>query len=150
MGSTDESDNERDFRSVVLQSWVETRMEKDRSLLTLASGGIGLLLTLSTTSGLEGQLQLAVYFAALGAFMTAVLSAIAIFGANSDYLEAVHARDEAKKGAAARRLRFLDRLLVGGFILGMLFAGTFTVLKSWQNFTGHNQETSRHERPAKD
>ena len=39
------------FYSAAVQAWVTTRMEKDRALLNLAAGGIGLLVTLLTTVG---------------------------------------------------------------------------------------------------
>ena len=52
------------FYSTVAQAWVATRMEKDKTLLSLATAGIGLLATLLTTAGASSLRQLFLYGAA--------------------------------------------------------------------------------------
>ena len=49
------------FYSKVVEAWVATRMEKDKTLLSLATGGIGLLVTLLSTLGASSPTQLLLY-----------------------------------------------------------------------------------------
>lgn len=43
------------YLSAVINGWIETRMERDRTLLALSTGGVGLLVTLVTTVGPPGS-----------------------------------------------------------------------------------------------
>jgi len=105
------------FYSAVVNAWVQTRMERDRSLLALSSGGIGLLVTLLTTVGIVDAWQLVLYIFAASAFATAILSAILIFGRNAEHLRRLATTDECSDDPSLIRL---DTLLLVGFVVGMI------------------------------
>ena len=42
-----------EYYASCVNAWFNTKLERDRSLLTLSAGGIGLLITLLTTVGLS-------------------------------------------------------------------------------------------------
>jgi hypothetical protein len=44
---------EVEYFAAIANAWVNTRVEHDKSLLTLSAGGIGLLITLLSTVGIE-------------------------------------------------------------------------------------------------
>src|SRR4051812_12163082 len=60
------------FYGAVVTAWVETAMEKDKTLLSLSTGGIGLLVTLLTTVGPSSNDELWWYAAAGTCFVLAV------------------------------------------------------------------------------
>jgi len=47
--------------AAILNAWIRTKMERDKVLITLSAGGVGLLITLFSTAGIghwkEGQTQ---------------------------------------------------------------------------------------------
>lgn len=130
------ADEQKDFRNLLRETWVDSRMEKDKSILAISSGAIGLLLTLSTQSGIKGPTQFAVYSLAILAFAVATVCAVVIFGANDDYLEAMIADQEATLEAdkLGARLDRLDKILIGSFLCGIICAAVFTGLKTWETF----------------
>ncbi len=75
--------------SIALESWVSTRMEKDRTLLSLAGGGVGLLVTLLTMVGPSSRCELGLYVAAGTCSAGTILVAQLVFDRNSCYLEEV-------------------------------------------------------------
>src|SRR5688572_7614081 len=77
------------FYAAMVEAWVATRMEKDRTLLALAAGGIGLLVTLLTTVAPTSAWQLALYAVAGALFLATVILAIQVFDRNSHHLERV-------------------------------------------------------------
>ncbi len=46
--------------SVMLSAWVQTKMERDKTLVTLSSAAIGLLITLITTVGVNDWYELVI------------------------------------------------------------------------------------------
>ena len=77
------------FYSATVQAWIATRMERDRALLSLSAGGIGLLVTLLTTLGASSSVQLWLYMAAATSFAGAIVFALLVFGRNSHYLRQI-------------------------------------------------------------
>lgn len=124
------------FYSAMVEAWVATRMEKDRTLLALAAGGIGLLVTLLTTVGPTSTGQLWLY--ALGglSFLATVLLAIRIFDKNSDYLERVVTTGDRGRDPSLDKL---DAGMFGSFILGV---GVTCVVAAWTGYAKLQEENS--------
>jgi len=101
------------------EAWVSTRMEKDKTLLALATGGIGLLTTLSTTVGPASKTELALYVVAGLSFGIAVVVAVMIFDRNSVHIE--HVLNNA--ATEDKPLKWMDRTLLASFLLGLILTG---------------------------
>lgn len=106
------------YEADLVRAWLDTRLERDRSLLTLASGGIGLLVTLLSAKGANNALAQVLYGAAFLAFLSTIFSTFCIFHRNSTYLEHLLSGGTGED----RWLRTLDRFAVGGFGVGVLAA----------------------------
>jgi hypothetical protein len=120
MASSEESiDREKDvaFYSAVVGAWVETRMERDRSLLALSSAGIGLLVTLLTTVGVTESWQLILYGLDSLAFGIGIVTAVLIFQRNAEYLKQLTQNGDA---SGDPWLVQLDRVILVSFIFGMV------------------------------
>lgn len=108
------------FYAAAVQAWLQTRMERDRLLLTLSAGGIGLLVTLLTTIGPASSARALLYGAALISFLVTVIVVLLVLRLNADLLEKVVKDKEGKQEASL--LRTLDVVARTAFVIGILIA----------------------------
>jgi len=103
------------FYSAVVNAWITTRIEKDKSVLTLAVAGIGLLATLLAAVGVRTLLEIPFYAIGFSGFLIASWTAVQIFDQNAEYLGKL-AKDEDCEDPA---LSSLDRRLMYSFLCGV-------------------------------
>lgn len=101
-----------------LEGWISTRLEHDKSLLTLSAGGIGLLITLKATIGVQSFCSFVAFVLAITAFVVCIIVVLLIFERNSKHLE------EAVKGGKHhdKLLAFLDRSAIFAFLAGIVLS----------------------------
>jgi multisubunit Na+/H+ antiporter MnhG subunit len=128
------------YYGAVVDAWFETRMEKDRALLTLSAGGVALLATFMTATTIRSMWHWAVYLAAAFSFVVAMVSAILIFGRNATYLGKVKEEHEKNRPAPPGDsvLRRLDRALRWSFILGVGLTLLAAAIAAWPNARGRD------------
>ncbi len=99
---------------VLLAAWIETRMERDKTLVTLSAAAIGLLVTILTTVGVKRFWDIPLFAVAVASFIITIWSSLTIYQLNSQHLEA------AIKGTSGRdpRLEKYDKLSIRSFIVG--------------------------------
>lgn len=103
-----------------VEGWITTRLEHDKSLLTLSSGGIGLLITLKATVGFHSEWSFVAFILAIVAFVVCVIVVLFIFDRNSKHLEEV-----VKTGKAHDTLlASFDRLAFSAFLVGVVLSCT--------------------------
>ena len=124
------------FYSTVVQAWVATRMEKDRTLLSLAGGGIGLLATLLTTVGPSSSTELLLYILAGISFVGTIFVALLVLHWNSRHLEEVI---KSGKTDDDPRLIMLDRHLLRLFLVGVILTGVIGVLSGYNSIRRDSQ-----------
>lgn len=73
------------FYQTFLSAWTESRMEKDKQILTLSALAIGLLMVFRKE--LDDVLAFCIWLGAGTAFVAAIVIILLIFGQNSDYIE---------------------------------------------------------------
>jgi hypothetical protein len=105
------------FYSVMLQSWLDTRMEKDRTLVTLSAAGIGLLITILTTAGVKYYWELSLYLGAAAGFGFSIWTNLKIFEINARHIEKVIRGTES----SSPTLEHHDKLALRGFMPGTAF-----------------------------
>ena len=103
------------YYSALVEAWLATRMEKDKSLLMLSAGGVGVLVTLLTTTGIQSPLVGFLFGAALVCFLVSILLAVSIFGRNADYIHCLINDKQANE----RGLRRRDAWMFWSFVLGV-------------------------------
>jgi hypothetical protein len=113
-----DKDKHTAYYSALVGAWINTKMEKDKSLLTLATGGVGLLVTLLTTVGTKSSLVAVLYGVGFLLFLLSIISAVSIFGRNAKVIECLIGNEKPKE----RYLNFLDRVMFWSFILGLVVA----------------------------
>jgi hypothetical protein len=139
---------DRLFYSAMITAWLNTKIERDKQLLTLSTSAIGLLVTLLRTVGVSSWLQIALFSAALFAFLVTVISILIILGKNATRIQ------EALNGSETgnRDLALLDGVATISFIIGMImvviigiYSATTSLSKKGTNMNQDNiGNTSRH------
>ncbi len=118
----------------LLSTWIETRMEQDKMVITLSAAAIGLLVTIVTTVGIRGFWQ---YFFAVGSFagfIIATCGCLHIFQVNAKHLEEnlrCKSTDDTSK-----LLKKLDRLTIVCFYAGIICAVLMAIFVSFQKTGG--------------
>lgn len=121
---TVEAEKEVAYYSAVVEAWVSTRMERDRTLLTLSTAGVGLLATLLTTVGASSSLERWLYAAAGTGFVIAIVAALMIFERNGDHLLDVI---QSNRRTDDPRLQRLDKILFWAFLAGVFLTGAVAI-----------------------
>jgi len=125
-------DSPRDvaYYSALVNAWIETKMEKDKSILSLSSGGIALLVGLLSTIGIVYLWELVLYSLAIIAFIGSIISVLIVFRRNS-----IHIEDVIKDNKDYdKSLGFLDRLIPFLFIIALFFSFAIGIITAVNNY----------------
>lgn len=127
MTDNPETPEEKEYRAksvayyeAAVQAWLQCRMERDRLLLTLSAGAIGLLVTLLTTTGPSSPTRALLYGASLAFFLLTVVVVLLILGLNANLLEKVVQDKEPSRDSSL--LKALDLIAGVAFVIGIVFA----------------------------
>ena len=74
------------YYAAMVAAWLQNRMELDKALLALSAGGIGLLVTISTTAGLTGFVAVLSFAISVFSFLITILLLLIIFKINSEHI----------------------------------------------------------------
>ena len=77
---------EIEYYSNSVNAWFNTRLERDKSILTISAGGLGLLITILTAFGVNNKVELIIFFLAILCFLTAIILIVIVFTRNASYL----------------------------------------------------------------
>lgn len=119
-----------EFYAAQVNAWFNTKFEHDKSLLTLSAGGIGLLITLLSTTGVRSFESLLLYVLALLSFIVCLGTLLWIFRRNANHLEEV----VQGKASSDPILMLLDNIAISAFLLGVLLSsivGISTAVNSY-------------------
>lgn len=112
--------------SVLLGAWIQTKMERDKTLVKLSAAAIGLLVTILTTVGVESIWEIPFFVIAVASFTVTIWSSLVIYQLNSQHLE------DAIKGSSGKdpKLEKYDRRSISAFTVGTLSALIIGILSS--------------------
>lgn len=133
------------YYSSLVGAWIETRMERDKSLLALSTAGIGLLFTLLTTVGAGSTRMIVLYGVCFVCFLISIVCAITIFGWNATLIQCL-LRNEVPN---SRRLDILDKAVFGCFVAGLILTVVLGIatgmnkLKTEDNHMGDGIKTTQ-------
>ncbi len=113
-----------DLRSAARAAWFETSMEKDRSLLTLSAGAIGLLITLASTTPVRSKV---LFGLSVAAFVACIIAILIVFNLNRGYLLAVVQGTAPLKDEQLERL---DGFAMAAFCAGVILFAAFGISTS--------------------
>jgi len=111
-----EGQNIQDY-SVRLTAWFATKLEKDKSVLTISSAAVGLLVSVLVGKGIQNYLQIFLFVIALLGFMIAIIAVIQIFDKNAEQVE----RNIADGGHINNILSRYEMIISISFYIGIFF-----------------------------
>ncbi len=106
-----------EFHSQSVNAWYMSSLERDKSILTISSGGIGVMITLLTTTGINSYLTFSFFCLSIFFFLISILVIINVFGLNKKYITDVLSGDNVDD----TKINFLDKIAIISFILGIIF-----------------------------
>lgn len=104
------------YYTSLINAWIQTKMESDKTLILISSGGIAFLINFLTKE-ITTITDLIIILAALISFFMVIVFCILIFERNSKLIEALTENTEAKD----EWLGTLDKLAKGAFGLALIF-----------------------------
>jgi len=118
----DTNDNEKSqkrmaFYSNVLNAWIQTKMEVDKTLILISSAGIGFLITLLANKKYIYPTDFITFPTAFTSFSVVIFSCFLIFCRNSSYLKTLLKNPDAKYDVW---LCILDYLAKSFFIIALI------------------------------
>lgn len=120
------------FYQTSIEAFLDNRMERDKSLFALSTGGIGVVIALWTTIGVETRWELGLGIAAGVAFIVAILLVLQVFAENANYFMALITKQDFEK--PNRRLTLLDRCAGIAFCVGLALAVAGAVLVTHRKY----------------
>lgn len=126
------------YYGALVTAWIETRMERDKQILTLSSLGLGGLIALEQT-GLNDVWSFGFWIAAGLVFIVTILLALVILSLNAKHISAL-VRDTTSTDHE-RCLLFLDIVLMMFFFIGIVLTFTLAVHESGFTITKNGGTT---------
>lgn len=121
--------------STLLTAWIQTKMERDKTLVTLSSAGIGLLVTILTTAGVSYLYLLILFLGAFVGFGLCIWTSLQIYQLNSTHLE-----NELRSVNTDLKLEKYDKRSLRSFLAGVICICLIGLFSAY--FTFNNQELS--------
>lgn len=138
-----------EYYSAAVTAWFNSALEHDKSILTLAAGGIGLLITLLTTVGISTAEALVLYILAIVCFVVALVSVLIVFRSNKDHIESILAGKETSTDPSLARV---DVVAIWAFGLGVVLTSVIGISAAVHSFTTKEKsmatEASKTTQPA--
>jgi hypothetical protein len=119
------------FYTAGVTAWYNTSLEHDKSLFTLSAGGIGLLITLIRTVGVQSAETLILYIAAMISFLICLLTVLIIFKKNRAHIEQVL----QGRLVPDQSLAILDNVAIMSFGIAVLFSAIIGVSSAINSYT---------------
>jgi len=123
--------------SVMLTAWMQTKMEHDKTLVTLSFGGIALLVTVINLTGLWSLWSIVLFASAFVGFLLTIGCALVIYERNAAHIES-QIRGEIKDF----KLELLDKFLKFSFLFGAVCAIFASTLSIWSKQMAESNKTT--------
>jgi hypothetical protein len=107
-------------RALLLQAWIDNRMERDRTLVALSAGGLALLAGMLSTGKATTPIMALLYSAAALAFVVAMLFGLLVFHQNSAYVGALLKTGSANSRSVDRSTAALMIAFAAGILLTLV------------------------------
>lgn len=125
-----------EYYAATVNAWYNSTLEHDKSLLTLSTGGIGILITILTTVGISYICQIILYFSSIFSFLICLFTILKIFKENKTYLENII------KGSALLddpKLKNLDNIANYSFFIGIIFSAIIGFSTAFHSYDKVNE-----------
>ena len=122
------------YYSALLSAWIQTKMERDKTLVTLSSAGIGLLVTILTTAGVSSLYLLIIFLGAFIGFGICIWTSLQIYQLNS-----IHLENELRSVNSKLEFEKYDKRSLCSFLAGVICICIIGLFSAYITF--NNQES---------
>jgi hypothetical protein len=105
------------FYTTLINAWVATKMEVDKTLIVISSAGIGFLIMLIGNQGINSTTDFVIYVSAIVSFIAVIFLCVVVFQRNAKYLKSLIKNPDLKDSF----LDFVDKAAKLFFALGLIF-----------------------------
>jgi hypothetical protein len=130
MTDPDSKEKQVAYYAAGVEAWYLNRLERDKSLLTLSAGGIGLLISLVSAFGISSTESLILFILALIAFILCLSAVLWIFQRNTKHIEDVFSHDKGNDPL----LTVLDNAAVSTFLAGVVLSSVIGIAAAVHSF----------------
>lgn len=148
MSDTDSRINEAkevEYYAAAVSAWLTTRFELDKSLLTLSTAGIGLIITLISTVGVRSIESLILSLLTMVCFLITLICVLSIFGRNAKYIQATISGSGPTSDPF---LASLDRIAVVSFMGGVILAAIIGISTAANAYIDKAAKMSENPKPS--
>jgi hypothetical protein len=121
---------ELEFYKACISAWYASAFERDKSLLTLSAGGIGLLMTLVRTSGISSIESLMLHIGAIISFLICLICTLTTFEKNKSHIEQI-VNDKNPDDS----LKLLDKVAHWSFGIAIIFSTVIGISSAINSYT---------------
>ena len=124
--------------SVLLAAWIQTKMEHDKTLVTVSIGGIGYLITVLSFVGVQSPWEIGLFLGGFGGFLATVIAALVIYKHNAQHIE-----NELRGSVESKpkpTLEQLDRVILWAFSLAVVCAILIGANVGWRKYMANTNE----------
>ncbi len=129
-----------EFYAAGVNGWINTALERDKSLLTLSAAGLGLLVSLMATVGVKSTASLMLYGVAALAFLVCLVSVLMVLGANKMVIE------RALSQQSQPPIAWLDKTAMSSFAVGALLSAIIGFSTAINSYLAGEKAMATHER----
>jgi hypothetical protein len=122
-----------EFYAASVNAWFNTKLEHDKSLLTLSAGGVGLLLTLLPS--IESSTALIFFIGAISSFVVTLVALLFVFRRNGTHIENVISENDATDPVLKR----IDILALWAFGIGVVFTATIGITAAINSYSSKDK-----------
>ena len=123
--NTDNSDEHTQrkvaYYSALINAWIQSRMEVDKTLIIISSAGIGLLVTIITTLGISNTAEFLIFIGAFVSFFIVIVTCIIVLDKNPHYIKSILYKEDNKE----TKLDVYDKLAKSFFVIAVALSVSF-------------------------
>lgn len=144
MDENKRNDKDNLYYSVLLNAWIITSLELDKSILFLSSAGIGLLVTILLSFNVASLFIFTLIIFACMLFVVCIIGVLLILSLNKKHLENIR----NKNNSLSKHLSRLDRFVYYAYALGIIITLVVGIVVGWSNLNKTlEEEMNRNEFP---
>lgn len=137
------------YYQTLLSSWIHTRMERDKAVITLSAAAICLLVTILTAFGIDGIWPRILVILAFVGFVGAIWVGLRIYELNADHLVTSLKGGSGKDPKLERFDKWSKRLFCMGLI-SMILLGVVTAFNKEGGAMSNKDKDSSQKQPIKE
>jgi hypothetical protein len=131
---------------VLLTAWIHTKMEHDKTLVTISIGGIGYLISVLTLVGIKSFWEIPLFLGGFSGFLITLFAALSIYKKNAQHLE--NELRESVVNNVKPKLDQLDQVIMWAFRIAVGCAIFIGISVGWSKYMANSNRPQQSQATA--